>query len=207
MPPSKPAVLLSAAVALALVSGCTGSTGESPVIAAPTATATHSATPGTTVTTTRPATVSPSPSPDELSPKPGLETAAPLGRPACKGPDLTVTDADTLVDPSYRKEVFALRTRGPDCQLKGYPTVQIAGVTVQKGGFGLPPEQPQAVTLSRSTSLSFVISSARTGTCRDITSIVVTLPGTTTGHRVATSLRVCGPKVGLSPVHRQGDID
>lgn len=200
-----------AVATLALLTACSGSDTQAPVAVGPritpTAGATQTTPPATLAPTSLPTTASPTPTPDELSPKPGLETAAPLGRPACKSADLTVIDADTLVDASYRKEVFAVRTRGADCQLKGYPAVQIQGVTVRHGGFGLPPEQPQAVTLSRSTSLSFVISSGRAGACRDLATIVVTLPMTTGGHRVATSLRVCGSAVGTSPVHRQADID
>jgi hypothetical protein len=186
--------------ALLAATGCTNKQDDSPVISAPTQTATQSPTP---VPTTR----APTPTPDEQRPKPGLESAPPLGRPVCRGQALTVTDADTLVDPSYRKEVFVVRTTGADCQLKGYPTVQVQGVTVQHGGYGLPAEEPQPVTLSRSTSLSFVISSARAGSCRDVPTIVVTLPGTSVGHRTATSLRVCGSAVGVSPVHRQGEVD
>lgn len=191
------------AATLVLLTGCTD---RQPAATAPTPSAgTTTTTPPPTVATTPPATVDPTPSTDELSPKPGLETAAPLGQPACKGTDLTVTDADTLMDASYRQQVFSLRTKGPDCQLKGYPTVKIDGITTQRGGYGLPPEQPETVTLSRSTSLSFMISSARSGTCRDVPTISVTLPGTTTAHRVSTSMRVCGSRVGVSPVHRQGD--
>ena len=195
-----PALLVAT---VAVLAGCSSNGGEdSPVVTAPT---TASA-PAPAPTTASP-TPSPRPRPTTASPKPGQETAPPLGRPACAGKALTVTDADTLVDPSYSKEVYVVRTTGPECELQGYPTVQATGVATRHGGFGLPPERPQAVTLSRATSLSFLISSPRSGSCRDVPSISVTLPGTTTAHRVSTSLRVCGPAVGLSPVHRQGESD
>lgn len=151
---------------------------------------------------------------DPLSPKPGLETAPPPGQPLCKGTALTVTDADTIVTPSYKREVFAVRTTGRPCQLNGYPTVQLLDasgkplpVKVEHGGHGLPAERPATYTLSRETSLSFEIGTARDGACRDVTSASVVLPQTSTAHRAATPLQVCGGAVGVSPVHRKADSE
>jgi hypothetical protein len=203
--------LLTALAAAAVLTGCSESSpsatpSQSPTTASPTPDATSPAPTATPTTAT--------PSPDELSPKPPLETAPPLGRPACKGSTLTVTDADTLVDPQSTREVYAVRTSGPDCQLQGYPTVTFQDargrsvpVSVLHSGFGVPADKPQPVTLSRSTSLSFEIGSARSGACTSVTHVTVTLPGTTPGHRISSQWQVCGGKVAVSPVMRRGDID
>ena len=159
---------------------------------------------------------SPSPAPlqpqDPLSPRPGRESAAPTGQPTCRGADLTVVDADTLVLPDHVHEVFVLRTRGPDCQLEGFPAVRLldaAGgplpVIVERGGHGLPTDPPVPVTLSRSTSLSFVVASGRDGSCTEASAVDVTLPGTTTAIRTATVLPVCDGRAGVSPVLRRTD--
>lgn len=199
--------LLALGLSLALA-GCSS---DEPTVAAPPA---QTTTPP--VTTTAPVVVptTASPSPDELSPQPGLESPAPLGQPTCKGAPLTVVDADTLVDRQYVREVYAIRTSGPDCQLEGYPTVtfqdaagKAVAITAAHSGFGIPAQAAQPVSLSRSTSVSFEIGSARTGSCTDITHVTVTLPGTNPGHRIATQLRVCGAKVAISAVLRRGDID
>jgi hypothetical protein len=125
-----------------------------------------------------------------------------------------VTDADTLVSPQYKHEVFVIRTSGPPCQLKGFPAVRLldsAGhqlaVQTQSGGFGLPPRTPQTVTLSRGTSLSFEVATPRDGSCQEVAAILATLPGTSGAHRAATSLRVCGATIGLSPVQRMSDAE
>jgi hypothetical protein len=210
--------LLTSAATLLLAVGCSsGDDGAAPA-ATPSATAspTPSATPSPAAAPTPAATASPTPSTlapaDPLSPRPGLESPAPVGQPACRSEDLTVTDADMLVSPQYVQEVYAVRTTGRPCQLAGYPRVTLLGpdgrplaVTVQHGGFGLPPEQPATVTLSRTTSLSFTLATARDGACTDTTALLTTLPGTAAAIRAATELRVCGGRVGVTPVHRQGE--
>ena len=136
----------------------------------------------------------------------GSESPAPLGQPTCKASAVTITDADLVTKPGYRAEIYVLRTTGAPCQLNGYPTVLVNGATVTHGGSGLRPELPQPYTLSRSTSLSFALATARPGTrCDDQTAITVTLPGTTQPRGVVTNLRVCDGKLGVSPVHRLGD--
>lgn len=162
-------------------------------------------------------TAAPTTTPTIETPTSAPTTAVPTKSPAlptCRGSALTVTDADSLITPSFVTEVFVVRTTGPRCQLDGYPAVRLLGadgrplpVTLRHGGAGLPPEQPQPVSLSRDTSLSFDVSTPRTGSCQDATAIVATLPGTTTAHRATTDLRVCGSTVGISPVHRRGDTD
>jgi hypothetical protein len=116
-----------------------------------------------------------------------------------------VTDADTVVKPGYRAEVYVLRTRGRACQLTGYPAVTVAGTTVTHGGEGLPPETPKTYTLSAGTSLSFALATARSGSCTDRAAISVSLPGTSQRKTVTTDLRVCNGRLGVSPVHRLGD--
>jgi hypothetical protein len=172
-------------------------------------------TPPTTPEPTQASTPSPTPSAepvDPLSPRPGLETAPPAGQPVCVGSTLTVTDADTIVTPTHKREVFVIRTTGRACQLRGYPTVRLIGpdgrqlqVTVQRGGYGLPREREATYTIDRGTSLSFEVGTARDGVCRDVATASVVLPQTTKTHRVPTTLRVCGSTVGVSPVHRAVD--
>lgn len=149
---------------------------------------------------------------DPLSPRPALESAAPAGQPACAAAQLTVVDADTLVLPDDVHEVFVLRTDGRACQLQGYPTVRLldpAGaplrVAVGHGGHGLPTAAPAVVTLSPTTSLSFVVATGRDGRCADAGAVEVTLPGTSTALRATTSLSVCDAKAGVSPVQRRAD--
>ncbi|MFN2536773.1 MAG: DUF4232 domain-containing protein [Mycobacteriales bacterium] len=120
---------------------------------------------------------------------------------------MTITDADTVIKPAYRAEVYTLRTSGAPCQLRGYPAVVVSGASVTPGGEGLPPENVQTYTLSRATTLSFALATSRTGTCTDRSAIRVTLPGTTAPRTVATGLRVCNGRLGVSPVHRLGDSD
>ena len=135
----------------------------------------------------------------------GSESPAPLGQPTCNPAAVTITDADTVTKGTYRAEVYTLRTTGAPCQLLGYPSVVVSGATVTNGGEGLPPETVKAYTLSRGTTLSFALATARSGTCRDVSTITVTLPGTSTPKHVATTLRVCNGRLGVTPVHRAGD--
>ncbi|MCW2545009.1 MAG: hypothetical protein JWM40_2561 [Frankiales bacterium] len=191
-------LLLVLGLALALTA-CSDSKTAAPIPSLTTNPPTTTAAP-----TTEPTTASPSPTETPSVP----DSPAPLGQPVCKGSALTVTDADTLTDPSSVREVYSVRTTGPDCQLEGYPTVTFPrAVTVSHSGFGVPASKADPVTLSRSTSVSFEIGSARNGSCTTLATITVTLPHTSPGHRVATSLKVCGNAVAISPVLRRGDID
>lgn len=200
--------------AAALVASCSSS--STPVASrsttptpAPSPTLTLAPSPSTTPTPEPTASGGPE---DPLSPQPAFESPAPVGQPQCKAAAVTVTDADTLVTPQWKHEVFVLRTTGAPCQFNGYPKVTLMGpdgkalpIRTQAGGFGLKAEKPTAVTLSRTTSLSFSIATSRDGSCTDVGSILATLPGTTTAKRATTELRVCGTVVGLTPVHRLGD--
>lgn len=190
------------ALAAALLAGCSD---DDPRTAAP------SPTPSPTSAVT-PVPTTPEPQPvDPLSPKPAVESPAPLGQPTCRPRDLTVVDADQYDADGGVHEVYVLRTRGAPCQLEGWPAVMFldgAGnrlpLTSRHGGYGLP-DDPEPVTLSRSTSVSFLVGTARTGTCREAATVVVTLPGTTSPLRTGTALRLCGPEFGVSPVRRLVD--
>ena len=145
---------------------------------------------------------------------PGLESAPPLGQPACAASTLSVVDADAVTVGSSLEEVFVVRTSGPDCQLSGYPKLAFTGadgkplpVTVGQGGQGLPASTPGPVTLSRTTSVSFGVATARTGTCLAASAVRVTLPATTPTFAVTTSMQICGGAVGLTPVQRRADAD
>jgi hypothetical protein len=198
--PSSAVCLATSLATVVLAAACHSSTRqavESP-LPTPSPTPTVSPTPSPTLSPTTSAT------PPAVVPS-GSESPAPLGQPACKPAAVTITDADTLVKPGYRAEVYVLRTTGAPCQLMGYPGVLVSGATVTHGGSGLPAETAQAYTLSRSTSLSFALATGRTGSCADLTRITVTLPGTSTPKGVPTDLHVCDHKLGVSPVHRLGD--
>ena len=166
--------------------------------------------PSTPSVTPSPATT-PSPRP---STKPNAESAPPLGQPACLGSALTVVDADAVTAGGSLEEVFVVRTTGPDCQLSGYPELAFSGadgrpltVTVDRGGHGLPAGQPGPVTLSRGTSVSFGVATARTGSCQQAGVIRVTLPSVTPVMTVTTAMQVCGGSVGITPVQRRLDAD
>ncbi|CAA9305337.1 MAG: hypothetical protein AVDCRST_MAG07-44 [uncultured Frankineae bacterium] len=165
--------------------------------------------PSATGTDGEPGVVAPQ---DPLSPLPARESAAPVGQPPCRVADLSVVDADTLVLPQHVEEVFVVRTDGPDCQLEGYPTLRLLGadgaplsVTVDRGGHGLADVRPAPVTLSRGTSVSFVVASGRDGACTEASEVDVTLPGTSSAIRTATVLSLCNDVVGVSPLQRRTD--
>ena len=223
---STPVVLLLAGLALG---GCSSA---SPSAAGPSAAVPTSAAPTTdapvlptapapvmSTSTARPATPTPvrgtpiAPN-DPLSPAPALESPAPTGQPTCRPAALTLVDADQLTGSASVREVFALRTTGAACQLQGYPVVRLLDargatlpVTYRHGGYALSAAGAVPVTLSRDTTASLELGTGRTGTCRDVTTVVVTLPGTTTALRTRTGFRVCGGAVGVSLVLRRGDTE
>ena len=216
-PVPTPVRALVPAAALALVlTGCTGDGPELTVGGTPSPTAS-----ATTAPTTAPTSPDASPSPvvvgteqpvDPLSPRPAIETPPPLGAPACRAADLTLTDADAVVTPQVVQEIYVLRTTGRDCQLQGFPEVSLldAGgrampVRYSRGGFGLDVDEDGPVTLSRSTSVSFRVASGRDGSCAAVATIVATLPGTGGPLRAPTFLQVCQGTAGIAPVGRLAD--
>jgi len=143
---------------------------------------------------------------DPLSPKPGLESPAPLGGPTCEAATLSVQDADLLADDKQLQEVFAVRTTGPACQLHGWPQVTLLGgndapltLAVRRTG------SAGAVSLSRTTSVSFVLSTPRTSDCQDVSALAVTLPGTNRAIRTGTTMQVCDRQLSVGPVERRAD--
>lgn len=149
---------------------------------------------------------------DPLSPQPALETPPPVAASTCRAADLSVVDADSLFTPTALTELFVVRTTGPDCQVQGYPAVRLLGpdgaalpVQVRSGGGGLPARDAGPVTLSRSTSMSFLLATSRDQPCADVSTVAVTLPGTGGTLRAPTELTVCGGAAAVSPVGRQDD--
>ena len=72
-------------------------------------------------------------------------------------------------------------------------------------GVGLPAPGADPVTLSRSTSLSFFLATARDGPCTPATELVVALEGAGGELRTATAMQVCGGALGVGPVQRLAD--
>jgi hypothetical protein len=146
---------------------------------------------------------------DPLSPKPPVEAPAPSPTGAtCDPADLSVTDADLLADEHQLQEVFAIRTSGAPCRLQGWPTVTLLGagdapiaLSTSRAGF------PEPVSLTRETSLSFVLSTPRTSDCEDVATVLVTLPGTNRAIRAGTTMQVCHGQLTTGPVERRQDAE
>jgi hypothetical protein len=146
---------------------------------------------------------------DPLSPAPAVESPAPTGsQPTCATQGLSVTDADLLADAKALREVFAIRTTGRPCALRGWPAVTLLGgdgtplpVTARQVG------SPTTVTISRDSSRSFVLSTPRTQDCQDVGSVAVRLPGTSGTIRTSTTMQVCGSALEVSPVQRTSDSE
>lgn len=157
-----------------------------------------------------PTSAAPSAAPvDPLSPQPAVESSAPApGRstPTCRAADLSVADADLLADEQALREVFAIRTGGRTCALQGFPVVQL--LDARGGSLEATTTRSGTATrvaLTRSTSLSFVLSTPRSGDCAQAATLVVRLPGTDRDLRVATEAQVCGGRLQVGPVERRTD--
>ena len=86
-----------------------------------------------------------------------------------------------------------------------YPWIDSGGAPVApvaEGGLGLPAPGADPVTLSRATSLSFFLATARDGPCTPATELVVALEGAGGELRTATAMQVCGGALGVGPVQR-----
>jgi hypothetical protein len=208
--PVHPALLVVALTAT--LSACSSSSDGTPV-ASPAAGGlpSPSALPSASAPASDPASPSPGPE-DPLSPQPALESAPPLGLPTCRAAALTLVDADSVVTTTAVQEVFVLRTSGPNCQLEGFPTVELyagdgtrVAATVRHNGYGLPDRPATPVTLSRGTSTSFVVATSRSGDCTPLSELRATVPGTGGQLRAQTPMEVCGGAVGVSPVRRSVD--
>lgn len=224
------AVLAALPLCATGLSACSGGpaprTAAPPVTAPPAASGTPSASPTRSPSASRAPLPSPSLTPpvapvdpndpvdpvDPLASKPPFETAPPAGLPTCLPSDLTVTDGDAAYTSDAVQELFVLRTTGPDCQLTAtYPSVQVLGSggaplgTVRQGGLGLPAPAGGPLTISRTTSLSFYVATARDGACVPAATVSATLPGTTVARSAATQLQVCGGLLSVGPLQRLGD--
>ena len=149
---------------------------------------------------------------DPLASRSPLEAAPSPGQPTCDPRALTVTDAGRSYTLSAVQSLFTIRTSGPDCQLEGYPGIALRDaqgepleVEVRHGGYGLPAGAPAATTLSRGTSVSFFVATAREQGCEPAASLTVTLPGTARPLTTATTTEVCDGSVGITPVRRETD--
>ena len=216
---SVPAPAATPAATLTLQPGATASVAPEPEPTAAVAPASPTAAtaPAPVPSSARPSTTAPAPTtseqPDDpLASRPPLETAPPTGQPTCRADTLTVTDAGRAYTLSAVQTLYTIRTSGRDCELEGYPQVALrdAGgrslpATVKRGGYGLPSQGPSAVTLSKGTSVSFYVATAREAGCAAAATLVVTLPGTTAPLQAATTAEVCDAAVGITPVRRETD--
>ena len=200
-----PSRRLGAALPVLLLAACSGpSTPAAAPSAGPTTAVPQVTTPPPSTAPTASATPRATPSP---SPTAVVESSAPPpGGPTCQAKDLTLTDADTLVTQQNREQVYVIRTTGPTCTLQGYPTVTLLDASGKAiparyghGGYGQAPSSPTPLSLSRGTSVSFSVSTPRTGTCLTATTIVAGVPGTL---RASTTARVCGGVAGVSAIRR-----
>ncbi len=158
--------------------------------------------------TASPTQASATPLPDDpLSPRPAVESPAPTGKqPVCAASALTIADADLLADDERLQEVFVVRTTGPDCALRGWPKIglldgegaPLSAAMTQVGTAG-------ETTLSRDSSLSFVLGTPRTQDCLDVTTVEVRLPGTNATIRTSTTMQVCAGRLEIGPVERRQD--
>ena len=205
MRPVPPGFLVAPLVLLALTACSSGSTSAGPEVTVtttlapsgePSAAASETAVPTPIAVTT----TNPTPSPTDGA----LETAPPPGAPTCKASTLTVTDADTITSQTTREQVYTVRTSGPDCGLTGYPAVSLKGAdgSALRVRYAKDGSTPPPISLSRATSVSFSLTSARSGSCVDAASISVVLPGTGSARSAATSARACNGAVTVSPIRR-----
>lgn len=199
-----PALALLALLALASCDGSSDAGREPSPTPSPTLSPSLSPATGSSATPTPLATRIPL-NDDPLSPRPAIESAPPLGQPVCDPADVTVTDADAVIT-DHVEEVFVLRTRGEPCELEGFPAVTLLDASGR--ALDVPVSrsdaQPRPVTMSAGTSLSFTLTTGRTGSCRQAASVRVVLPGTTRSISAATELRACGA-VETGPVTRLED--
>jgi hypothetical protein len=128
-----------------------------------------------------------------------------LGQPVCRPSAVTVTDADAVITDRV-EQIYVLRTAGRACQLEGFPEVTF--LDAEGAALDLRTTRaaatPAPVTLSAATSLSFTLTTGRTGSCTPVTALRVVLPGTTGALMVETTLNACGT-VEIGPVHRLQD--
>ena len=136
-------------------------------------------------------------------------TAGPPGGP-CKAADVDGAMAGSTVRGTNAVSVVSVTNTGKrTCTINGYPGVALLGpnnakvqTTVAQGGGGVPAGlTAQAISLDPGAKASFVISWDQvSGTCADVRSFDVTLPGDSKVSNVQSSVTVCGNgAVNVSP--------
>jgi hypothetical protein len=138
------------------------------------------------------------------------KTAGPPGGP-CKAADVTPAPGGSTVRGNYQVMVVALEnTGGRQCTMDGFPELALLGpggdalqATVTQGGGGVRPElTQQAVTVDPGARASFVMAwDPVTGSCLDVRSFEITLPGDSKAAKLESSVSVCGGgTVNVSPI-------
>ncbi len=134
------------------------------------------------------------------------------GRPGgpCKPADIDLAPAGSNPKQATLISVVAVtNTGGRSCTIEGYPGLVFLGpddakltTNVVQGGGGVPADLAvSTVTLEQGATASFVMSwDTITGTCLDVRSIDVTLPGDSKSTNLKSSVSICGDAtVNISP--------
>ena len=126
------------------------------------------------------------------------------GRPGgpCKAADVDMgMSGATIRDVNAVTVVSVTNTGGRTCTINGFPGVQLLGpddakvpTTVTQGGGGVPAGLTAAtITLDNGAKASFVMAWDQVnGTCADVRSFDITLPGDSKADNVKSSVTVCG---------------
>jgi hypothetical protein len=139
-------------------------------------------------------------------------TTTTAGRPGgpCKAADVDVAPAGSNVKGANLVSVVSVtNTGGRSCTLEGYPGLAFLGpddakltTNVVQGGGGVPADLGvSTITLENGAKASFVMSwDAVSGSCLDVRSYDVTLPGDSKATNVKSSVTICGNgAVNISP--------
>lgn len=146
------------------------------------------------------------------TPKTDATPSTTAGRPGgpCKAADFTANPGSSTVrGPNQVVVVILDNTGGRQCTMNGYPGVEAlgsdgkpVGATVAQGGDGIPAElTPQAVTVDPGGKASFVMAwNPVTGTCLDVRSFDITLPGDSKTIPFKSSVNVCDGGIRVSAI-------
>lgn len=191
------AVIVAGGIAVALVAGG----GDDEQASTSTSTTTEAG-PAPTGGPDTPATTEGKPTPSTTAGKPGGP---------CKAADLTAVPASSTVRGASQVAVVAFdNTGGRQCTITGYVEVTLLGpggekltATVNHGGDGIPAEVmgETTVTVEPGAKASMVMAwNPITGSCLDVRSFDLTLPGDTKAVNLKSSVSVCGGAINISPV-------
>lgn len=168
----------------------------------------------TSTATTTEAGPGPTSGPDTTATTEGKPTpSTTVGKPGgpCKAADVTAVPASSTVRGASQVAVVVLdNTGGRQCTITGYVGVALLGpggeqltATVNHGGEGIPAGVmgEATVTVEPGAQASFVMAwNPITGSCLDVRSFDLTLPGDTKVVRLKSSVNVCGGAINISPV-------